>query len=184
MRNIPRGTPVKLLFQDEARFGRISDTRRCWTPMKKRPVVGQQVIREYLYAVAAVNPLEGEIVPLVMPWVDAEVMSIFLSHTSENFPEAFCLMFLDGAGWHKAKELKIPNNIKLLPLPPYSPELNPIEHVWDFLRENAFGNKNFNSLDEVEDTLCSALQYLIQHPSVVKSLTCFSWINPLCMTSN
>ena len=73
----------------------------------------------------------------------------------------------------------------LLPLPPYSPELNPIEHVWDFLRENAFGNKNFNSLDEVEDTLCSALQYLIQHPSVVKSLT---WVSVglilLCMTSN
>lgn len=175
---------MRLLFQDEGRFGRISDHRRCWAPLPLRPLVGQQVIREYVYVLTAVSPRDGKLVSLIMPWVDAEVMSIFLDHTSQTFPEDLCLMFLDGAGWHRANSLRIPENIVLIALPPYSPELNPVEHIWEYLRENALGNKNYSSLEEVIDVLCEAIRPLFQQPDLVRSMTCFNWINTLCLTYN
>ena len=78
--------PVRLLLQDEARFGRLSDQRRCWAPWPAQPVVGQQVIREYVYGLAAVSPQDGKFSALVLPWVDAEAMSVFLAQTSADFP--------------------------------------------------------------------------------------------------
>lgn len=176
--------PVRILFQDEARFRRISDKRRCWAPRIQRPEVAQQVIREFLYAVAAVDPFRGDMAALIMPWVDTEVMSLFLTYTAELFPDTFCLMFLDGAGWHTAKDLRIPSTMKLLWLPPYSPELNPAEHIWEYMRENDFGNDHFDSLDEVEARLSTSLHRLIQQPGLVKSMTSFDWIKTLSMTAN
>lgn len=182
--NLPSAVQLKVLFQDESCFGRISDLRRCWAPMHERPIVGQQVIREFVYAIAAVCPHSGRLTSLVMPWVDTEVMSIFLAHVSIEFKDDHCLMFLDGAGWHIAKELRVPKNITLLFLPPYSPELNPVEHIWEHLRENYFGNQSFDSLDEVEDTLCSALRTIGQDYHLVSSLTYFDWFKTLPLMSN
>ena len=62
---------------------------------------------------------------MILPWVDAKLMSIFLAHSSAQFPNDHCVMLLDGAGWHKANDLVVPANMTLLSLPPYSPELNP-----------------------------------------------------------
>jgi transposase len=107
-----------------------------------------------------------------MPWVDAEVMSIFLSHTAQKFPDDLCIMLFDGAGWHRAYAFRVPRNMVLLPLLPYSPELNPVEHIGDYLRD-AFGNKTFNSLNEVVDFLCAAINTLLQQPERVSSMTCF-----------
>lgn len=172
---------VRVLFQDESRFGRISDRRRCWGPFPKRPVVGQQVIREFVYSLAAVCPQDGQLASLIMPTVDAEIMSIFLEHTAELFQGDYCLMFLDGAGWHRAGELRIPNTIRLLPLPPYSPEVNPVEGIWDHLRENYFGNRVMNNLEEVEDLLCHALHHLMHRRELVKSMTDYPWLNTLSL---
>ena len=93
-------------------------------------------------------------------------------------------MVLDGAGWHSAAALRLPPNVRLLPLPPYSPELNPVEHLWEHLRENYFGNQVFPSLKAVEDRLCLGLRSLEQQPEIVKSTTCFEWVKPLCVTLN
>jgi hypothetical protein len=173
---------VRLLFQDEGRFGRISDRRRCWAPLPSRPVVGHHVVREYVYVMSAVSPKDGRLVSLVMPWVDSEVMSIFLSHTAQEFPDDLCVLIFDGAGWHRANDLRVPKNMVLISLPPYSPELNPVEHIWDYLRD-ALGNKILHSLDEVIDFLCATITPLFQQPEVVRSMTCFDWINTLCLTS-
>jgi len=181
---LPATTPVKLLFEDEARFGRLSDQRSCWAPMGERPIVGKQLIREFIYAIAAVCPHDGNLVSLIMPWCDTEIMSIFLTHTSLELKGAHGLMFLDGAKWHSAERLRVPPNITLLLLPPYSPELNPAEHIWDHLRENYFGNEVFDSLDRVEDTLCSALHDLGKDNKLVSSLTYFDWLKTLILTSN
>ena len=132
--------PVRLLFEDEGRFGRISDTRRCWVPLPHRAVVGQQVVREYLYSVATVCPQDGSVVALILPWVDAETMSLFLQHAAAEYPGEFCLLFLDRAAWHCAGALQVPVSMRLVFLPPYSPELNPVEHLWDHLRENYFAD--------------------------------------------
>jgi hypothetical protein len=146
--------------------------------------VGHQVIREYVYAMTAVSPLDGCLTSLIMPWVDAETMSIFLAHTEQTFAGDFCLMLLDGAGWHRAKELRVPETIRLIPLPAYSPELNPVEHIWEYLRENIFKNFTMESLDEVIDHLSDGLKFLSQRPEIVRSMTCFDWFNTLCLTYN
>ncbi len=173
---------IRVLFEDESCFGRISDQRRCWGPLPSRPEVGQQIVREFIYALAAVCPYDGRLTSLVMPWVDTEIMSIFLAHITQEFAGDFCLLFMDGAGWHKAKELKVPKSMKLLFLPPYSPELNPVEPIWDHLRENYFANRAFDSLGEVEERLCQAIRGLILNPNTIQSITCFHWLNTLCMT--
>lgn len=175
---------MRVLFQDEGRFGRISDRKRCWGPLPRRPEVSQQVVREFVFTLAAVCPSDGRIASLIMPWVDTEIMSIFLAHTAEVFPGDFCLLFLDGAGWHRANKLRIPKTMKLHFLPPYSPELNPVELIWDHLRENHFSNRVFESLDEVEEALCKGISTLIKEPKLVHSMTNFPWLNTLCLMDN
>ena len=170
------GRPVRLMFQDEARFGRINDPRRCWAPRGLRPEVGMQIVREYTYAFGAVSPQDGTLDTLVLPVVTAEAMSIFLAEVARRHPEEFILMVLDGAGWHRANSLAIPENMRLEALPPYSPQLNPMEHIWDEVREKWFANEVFGSLDGVEDRLVEALVALENDPNLVASTTGFDWI--------
>jgi len=164
------------MFQDEARFGRIKISRSCWAPLGTRPVVGSQVIREYTYAYAAVSPVDGVIDSLILPAVNANVFTLFLEEVAKRHMDEFVVMFVDGAVWHTTKGLTLPNNLCLAFLPPYSPELNPTEHIWDCIRENWFPNKTFNSLDAVEDTLVEALLSLEKDNVRVQSLTGFNWI--------
>jgi transposase len=170
------GRPFRLMFQDEARFGRINDPRRCWAPKGFRPEVGMQIVREYTYAFGAVSPHDGTLDSLVMPVVNAEAMSIFLEEVARRHPEEFILMFLDGAGWHRANDLAVPGNMRLEALSPYRPRLNPVEHSWDEIREKWFANEVFDSLDAVEDRLVEALVALENDRDLVASTTGFDWI--------
>lgn len=168
--------PIRLMFQDEARFGRINDPRRCWAPKGLRPEVGMQIVREYTYAFGAASPHDGVLDTLVLPVVTAEAMSIFLAEVARRHPEEFIVMFLDGAGWHRAHNLVIPENMRLEALPPSSPQLNPMEHIWDEVREKWFTNEVFDSLDGVEDRLVEALAALERDQKLVASTTGFDWI--------
>jgi transposase len=164
------------MFQDEARFGRINDPRRCWAPRGFRPEVGRQMVREYTYAFGAVSPHDGVLDTLVLPVVTAAAMSIFLAEVARRHPEEFILMFLDGAGWHRANSLVVPENMRLEALPPYSPQLNPMEHLWDEVREKWFANEVFDSLEGVEDRLVEALVALERNQNLVASTTGFDWL--------
>lgn len=164
------------MFQDESRFGRISDPRRCWAPKGIRPESPAQLVREYMYAYAAVSPHDGVLDSLVLPEVNTEAMSIFLKEVSDRHPEELILMLLDGAGWHIAKALKVPENMKLISLPPYSPQINPIENIWEEIREKWFPNKLFSSLDAVIDTLVEALRTLENDNKRVHKIAGFEWI--------
>jgi transposase len=168
--------PVRIMFMDEGRFGRISDIRRCWAPPGVRPVALAQVEREYSYAYAALSPFDGELVSLVLPGVNAEIMSLFLGEASHLYPDEQVVMIMDQAGWHKAKRLDIPDNITLHWLPPYSPELNPVEHLWDQIRERWFSNRAFNSLDAVELQLVEALRHYLASPADIISMALFPWM--------
>jgi len=139
------------------------------------------VIREYVYGRAAVSPQQGKFSALVLPGVDAEARAVFLAPTSADFPGAYGLL-LDGAGGHRAVARRVPPPLRLLPLPPYSPELNPLDHLGDHRRENCFGNRVFPSLRAVVDCLCQGLSDLDSQPEVVKSITCFDWIKALHLT--
>lgn len=173
---------IRVMFEDEGRFGRISDRRRCWAPLPLRPDIGSQVVRQYVYAFVALCPFDGAVSSLILPWSNATTMSIFLRHTATQFPEEFCIIVLDGAGWHHAHELDVPDHVRLIFLPPYSPELNPVEHIWDYLREYHFRNDALPDLDAVEDRLMEGIGRLINTPDQVKSMTMFSWLNTLPLT--
>jgi len=164
------------MFQDEGRFGRINDARRCWAPAPIRPEVPTQIVREYSYAYAAVSPHDGVLDTLILPDANTAMMNLFLEEVARRHPEDFILMFLDKAGWHRAKALNIPHNMRLLWLPSYSPQCNPAEHLWDEIREKHFANKVFKSLDAVEDELEMALHDMEKHPSQTASLCGFDWI--------
>jgi len=164
------------MFMDEARFGRISDTRRCWCPKPLRPVCYAMVSQEYTYAYAAASVSDGTMDSLILPHVNGDCMQIFLDEVAARHPNDRIVMVLDGAGWHKSESLMIPDNLRLLSLPPYSPELNPVEHIWDEIREKWFANEVFNSLDAVEDRLVEALVALENDRELVASTTGFDWI--------
>ena len=171
---------MRIMFQDEARFGRISDPRSCWARKPVRPTVGTQLVREYVYIFGAVSPKDGQHDSLVLPFANTEAMSVFLKELSCRYPNEEILMFMDQAGWHKANALKIPENIELAFLPPYSPDLNPQEQIWDDLREKFFANKIFKSLQEVIDMAVTGLRLLEQNQSWIKNLTARTWIlNPV-----
>ena len=165
-----------IMFQDEARFGRINSPHKCWVRGKERTVVYCQIVREYTYAYAAICPFDGTTVSLVLPYANNAAMSIFLAEVSQRQPDKTIIMFMDKAGWHRANELKIPHNIRILWLPSYSPELNPAEHLWDELREKWFHNITFDSIRAVEDRLVDALLYLENNKLLVRSMTGFDWI--------
>ena len=172
----PLKVRLRLMLQDEGRFGRISNPQRCWAPRGIRPHVAHQIVREYTYAYVAVSPHDGTLDSLILPQVSEGAMSIFLREVSNRHPDEFILMVMDGAGWHKARALSVPENMSLIYLPPYSPELNPVEHVWEHIRENGFRNKAFNSIEAVEDQLMQSLKGLENDPASVARMTGFQWI--------
>lgn len=90
-------------------------------------------------------------------------------------PGAHALLVLDGAGWHSTKELVLPPNITLLPLPPYSPELNPVENIWQFLRQNRLANRLFDSYEAIVDACCEAWNALLANPERIASITSRDW---------
>jgi transposase len=134
------------------------------------------VSQEYVYAYAAVSVADGELDTLILPHINGACMQLFLHEVAARHPEDRVVMVLDGAGWHKPSALRIPHNIRLVFLPPYSPELNPVEHIWDELREKSFGNMVFNSLDALEDQLEVGLRTLELDRSRVQSIVGWPWI--------
>ena len=169
-------SPVKLMFQDEARFGRISDVRRCWAPFPVRPMCQGMLTHEYTYAYGAVDVVSGELDSLILPHVNTDCTQIFLDEVASRHADHHIIMVLDGAGWHRSAALKVPTNMRLLPLPPYAPELNPVEHLWDELREKYFHNKVFDSLDALENQLTVGLVALEQDRVRVQSIVAWEWI--------
>jgi transposase len=131
---------------------------------------------EYTYAFGAVDVCTGELDSLILPHVNTGCMQLFLNEVAARHPDERIVMVIDGAGWHRSESLKPPANIYLLSLPPYAPELNPIEHVWDELREKYFHNRVFKSLDALEDHLALALKSLEVNTTTVASIVSWPWI--------
>ncbi|MDR1083555.1 MAG: IS630 family transposase [Deltaproteobacteria bacterium] len=140
--------PFRLMFQDEAGFGRMSQPKSCWAPYPARPMVAVALVREFRYICATVSPWDGRLSYSITEKMNTENMNIHLSQVSKRFKYSFNVIIVDGASSHRSKDLIIPKNIGLIQLPPYSPELNPAEQIWRLLRGQYFANKIFNSLDD------------------------------------
>ncbi len=125
----------------------------------------------------AVCPALGKMYALILPYANTAMMQLFLQQVARDYPEYLVIILMDQAGWHVSGHLEVPENIRIIKQPAHSPELNPVEHIWDDLREKFFANRIFNSLDDVEDTLCKGINHLAQHPEYVKSLTNFPFLN-------
>jgi transposase len=105
------------------------------------------------YSYSCVSPHSGESFSLLLPEVNTDMMNIYLDEFSKEYSNKDILIILDQAGWHKAKDLKIPENTALMFLPPYSPELNPVEKLWHWLRKEVTHNSLFKTLEELMDGL-------------------------------
>ena len=160
--------PDNVYFMDEGRFGLKSTYSRTWTRKGVTPTV--RVLQGYknFYAYSCVSPQSGDHFTLFLPETNSEMMSLFLEEFSKEHPGEQLLVILDQAGWHSSKELKIPENIELTYLPPYSPELNPVERLWRHLKAAATHNILHATLDELMDSLQEAIQALTEEK--VKSL--------------
>jgi len=171
-----KGLPIRLYFQDEGRFGRINTVQKCWCQKGKTPSVTQQLVREFTYAFSAVCPETGKAYSLIMPYADSEAMNIFLKELSNNQLDERIILCMDKAGWHTTKQLVVPDNIILWFLPPYSPELNPVELIWRELRAKYFNNQTFKSLKDVDNHLEFALKDFTKDKESVKKLTRINYL--------
>lgn len=181
--DVPAERTARVLFHDEASFGRITARRPCWAPAPLRPHVRVDIIREFTTVLASVSPKDGRLYAMLYRgWVDTDVMNAYLRATQARFRRNYCILFTDGAGCHTSHDLNVPSRMHIELLPPYSPELNPAEGLWSYLHENFVGNHLFSSLDEVEKTLSRGLCALRDSPTLVRSLTCFDWIKAAILT--
>ena len=161
------------MFQDEAGFGRINTPKYCWTG-GKRPSVPCHHIREYRYVFGAVDPISGDDCFLVAPQCNTVCMNVFLDTLSKQYQNDEILLICDGAAWHKSGTLVIPPNIHIQHIPPYTPEMNPIEQVWLEIRTRGFRNEVFKTLNDVIDRLCETIRSIT--PDVIRSITGREWI--------
>lgn len=171
------------MFQDEARFGRMSRPRRCWAPRGTRPTMQNGYEREFTYVYGAVSPLEGTQDYRLCEKMNSVEMGIFLHQISQKHPEEYVLLVLDGASSHKAKALEVPVNIALIALPGYTPLLNPQENVWDEIREKNFPNRVYDSITAVREQLVKGMSEFAASTAAVTSLTAWPWIRKYCLES-
>jgi hypothetical protein len=180
--------PVRIMFQDEARFGRMVRIRRCWSPAPSRPMVDNGYERQFTYVYGAVSPIEAELDWKIGPQMNTGQMNQFLEQVSQAHADEFIVVVVDGASSHRSKDLtkdlKIPENIRLHRLPGYSPELNPQQHIWDRLREKEFPNRVFESMKGVVSQLEAGLPRMAANPQALRSLTAWPWIVSLNLKAN
>jgi hypothetical protein len=126
----------------------------------------------------AVCPARGVGAALVMPRADTEAMTEHLAEISRHVAEdAHAVVVLDGAGWHGSDDLVVPENTTAIELPPYSPELNPAENIWEYLRKNKLANRLYDTYEDIVDVCCAAWNALIEDPARITSIASRDWAN-------
>jgi hypothetical protein len=188
-------TPVEIWFQDEARVGQQGTHAYIWArlaqgsvrrsrmewqgegPIGARPLMVRDNRHDSVYIFGAICPSRGVGAAIITPAANTEMMNLHLEEISTQVaPGACAVMLCDRAGWHQQGDnLRLPENIKLLPLPPYSPELNPMENVWDYLRQNKLCSTVWNSYDEIVEACKTAWNWLIDDPIRIRSIGTRKW---------
>jgi transposase len=154
---------VRTYFEDEARFGTQGTITRVWARKGSRPRAVRQNGREWLYVLMAVCVSTGAASALIMPQLNTEVLNLFLEQFSRELPDGVhAVLIWDGAGYHTSGDLVVPSNVSLIRLPPYSPELNPVENLWHYLRSHHWSNRSYEGYEELQEeavrSLCAVSQ--------------------------
>lgn len=170
-------TAVEIWFQDEARVGQKGTHAYIWAPIGARPLMVRDNRHESAYIFGAICPARGVGAAMITPAANAEAMGMQLAELSTQVaPGAVAVVICDQAGWHQpGKKLQIPDNIRLLPLPPYTPELNPMETVWDYLRQNKLCALVWDTYDDIVEACKQAWLFLINDPERIRSIGTRSW---------
>jgi transposase len=148
---------VNIYFQDESRFGLFTRNGKALTSKGIKPICLYQHKFENTYLFGAFSPITGDALMLDLPYCNTDMFQLFLNTLSAQNPTEYKIMFLDNGAFHKSKQLHIPHNIKLIFLPPYSPELNPAEKIWWTLKKQ-INNKVFKKLKDLQDFLQLTIQ--------------------------
>jgi hypothetical protein len=173
---LPAGTAIEIWWQDEARVGQKNKITRRWARRGTRPSAPHDQRTKSAYIFGAICPAKGKGAGLVLPKCNTAAMQFHLDEIAFAVePGAHALVMLDQAGWHMTDKLDIPGNITLLPLPAKAPELNPVENVWQFMRQNWLSNRVFRSADDILDHCCDAWNKLIDQPWCIMSLGLRQW---------
>lgn len=176
MSHLPTGKPVEVWWQDEARIGQKNNRTRIWARKGSRPRLPADQRYKSVYLFGAVCPARDTGAALVLPFANTDTMNLHLAEIARKVRRgAHAVILLDRAPWHTAGDLKVPKNITLILLPPRSPELNPVENVWQYLRQNWISNRVFDSYDDIIDAACSAWNNLIAEPTAIRDIATRNW---------
>ena len=175
-KHLTPGTPIEIWFQDEARVGQKNGLVYQWAKKGTRPRQPKDQRYASCYIFGAVCPARDVGAVLVMPYTDTEAMQKHLDEISRNIrPKTHAVILMDGAGWHKSGDLNVPKNMSLMFIPPYSPELNPVENIWQFLRQTYLSNQVFEDYDKIVDACCDAWNKLIKEAGRITSIASRKW---------
>ena len=171
-----RGKPIEVWFQDEARVGQQGTLTRIWARRGSRPRAPRDRRYAWAYLFGAVCPERAIGAGLVLPYATTEAMGLHLAEIGRHVaPDAHAVVVLDGAGWHGTPALRTPENLTLLPLPRYSPELNPVENVWEYLQQNQLSLRVWPDYAAIVETCCTAWNALMREPDRIASITRRDW---------
>ena len=170
------GKPVEVWFQDEARVGQQGTLTRIRARRGTRPRALRDRRFTWAYLFGAVCPARGVGSALVLPTVNIEAMNKHLSEIGKCVTAgAIALLILDGAGWHTSPKLVVPENIVLLKLPPYAPELNPVGNIWEYLRGNTLSHQVWETYEDILDACCDAWNAFMRAPEIIRSIATRKW---------
>ena len=168
--------PIEIWFQDEARIGQKNGLVRQWARRGTRPRQPADQRYESAYLFGAICPARGTGAALALPFADTEAMQLHLHEIARTVKRgAHAVLLLDRAGWHTTRALNVPKNITLILLPSRAPELNPVENIWQYLRQTWLSNRVFNTFEEIIDAACDAWRRLIAQPQTVTSIGSREW---------
>ena len=174
--DVTKGVPIEIWFQDEARIGQKKGLVRQWAKRGSRPRQPADQRYENAYLFGAICPARGKGAALALPFADTAAMQLHLDEISRHLAKrAHAVLLLDRAGWHTTGKLNIPKNITPIFLPSRSPELNPVENIWQYLRANWLSNRVFETYDDIIDAACDAWNKLTAQPAVITSIGMRDW---------
>jgi transposase len=162
---------LRVYFQDESRFGQQGTTTNVWAKTGSRPTAVRQTEYEYLWALGAVCPETGHAEGLLSPQLNTKIVNEFLGQFAKSLPaDEHAVMIWDGAGFHTSGQLRVPDNITLVKLPAYSPELNPIENLWHYLKSHFWSNRTYADYDGLEQAAVDAWRKAALDPELMKTV--------------
>lgn len=165
------GRRLRLFFQDEARFGQQGTMTNVWAPTGSRPTVVRQTEYRSVWVSAAVCPETGLAEGLISPRMNVDTVNAFLEQLARRIaPDEQAVLLWDRAGFHTGKQIRMPPSITPLTIPPYSPELNPIENLWHYLKSHHWSNRVYENEDRLEEAVIAAWNHSVENPELMKTV--------------